>query len=173
MRLQKRFYLVVYLLSSLPHSKWSVCSFFGDLHGRLDLELEPKLFYCSTVWRVFVFLVLLPPSTADVACPRFVHTDESWRSRAMLGYSIFSFLPRPMRLVTSYMLPTLFLFVFARHGLHSRFVVGLSLLLGVLIFPRMSSLHVIPSHLVLRHFSYCYRVRAHVVDHWLHVERPP
>ena len=51
-------------------------SFFGDLHGRLDLEVVPKLFYFSTVRRVFAFVVLLPPSTADVVCPRFVHTDE-------------------------------------------------------------------------------------------------
>ena len=71
------------------------------------------------------------------------------------------------------MLPALFLFVFARHDLLFRFVVGLSLLLGILVFPRMSSLHVSPSHLVLRHSSYCYRVRSPVVAHWLGIENPP
>ena len=48
--------------------------FFSDLHGRLDLELVPELLYFSTVRRVFASVVLLPPSTADVACPRFVRT---------------------------------------------------------------------------------------------------
>ena len=66
-------------MSSLPHSKYGICSFFGDLHGRLDLELVPKLFYFSTERRVFAVVVLLPPSTAYVAYPRFVHTDETWR----------------------------------------------------------------------------------------------
>ena len=37
----------------------------------------------------------------------------------------------------------------------------------------MSSLQLSHSHLVLRHSSYCYRVRSHVVDHWLHAEDPP
>ena len=55
---------------------WHLFVFFSDLHGRLDLELVPKLFYFPTVRRVFAFVVLLPPSTADIACPRFVHTDE-------------------------------------------------------------------------------------------------
>ena len=86
--------------------------FFGDLHGRLDLELVPKLFYFSTVRRVFTFVVLLPPSAADVACPRFVHTDETWRFRTMSRFSIVSFPPRLMRLVTTWMLSALFPFVF-------------------------------------------------------------
>ena len=83
LRPQQRFNVVVCLLSYRPHSKYGICSFFGDLHGRLDLELVPKLFYFSTVQRVFAFVVLLPPSTADVACPRFVHTGEPWRFRTM------------------------------------------------------------------------------------------
>ena len=53
-----------------------ICSFFGDCHGRLELELVPKLFCFFAVRRVFVYVVLLPPSTAGVACPRFAHTDE-------------------------------------------------------------------------------------------------
>ena len=40
-------------------------------------------------------------------------------------------------------------------------------------FPRLTSLHYSPSHLVLRHPSYCYRLWSHMVDHWLHIESPP
>ena len=112
LRPQQRFNVVVCLLSSLPHSKYDICSFFGDIHGRLDLKLVPKLFYFCTVRRVFAFVVLLPPSTADVACPSFVHTDETWRFRTMSRFSIVSFPPRLMRLVTTWMLPALFRFVF-------------------------------------------------------------
>ena len=32
-------------------------------------------------------------------------------------------------------------------------------------FPRLTSLHFSPSHLVLRHSSYCYCLWSHVVDH--------
>ena len=85
---------------------------FGDLHGRLDLELVPKLFYFSIVRRVFALVVFLSPSTADVACPRFVHTEETWGFRTMSRFSIVSFPPRLMRLVTTWMLSVLFLFVF-------------------------------------------------------------
>ena len=119
---------------------------FGDLHGRLDLELVPKLFYFSTVRRVFAFVVLLPPSTADVACPRFVHTDETWRFRTMSRFSIVSFPPRLMRLVATWMLSALFLFVFREALPHFLllldstcplayfiFVVGPFLILGVLL----------------------------------------
>ena len=79
------------LLSFLAHSKHGIFSFFGDFHGGLDLELVPKLFNFSTVRRVFDFVVLLPPSTAVVACPRFVHTAEPWRFRIMSKFSIVSF----------------------------------------------------------------------------------
>ena len=41
LRLRKRFTVVVCLLSYLPHSKYGICLFFGDLHRRLDLELVP------------------------------------------------------------------------------------------------------------------------------------
>ena len=126
---------------------WHLFVFFSDLHERLDLELLPKLFYFSTVRRVFAFVVLLPPSTADVACPRFVHTDEPWRFRTMSRFSIVSFPPRPMRLVTRWMLSALFRFIF-REALppflllldfpcplaYFPFVVGHFFLLGVL-FP--------------------------------------
>ena len=73
----------------------------GDLYGRLDLELVPKLFYFSTVRRVFALAVLLSPTTADVACPRSVHTDDPWRFRTMSRFSIVSFPPRLMRLATT------------------------------------------------------------------------
>ena len=54
---------VVCLLSSLPHSKDGIYSFFGDIHSRLDLDLVPQLFYflqyeCSSLWFCFR---LLPP----------------------------------------------------------------------------------------------------------------
>ena len=75
---KKKRVVVCLLLSSLAHSNHGICSFFGDLHGRLDLELVPKLFQFSTVRRVFPFVVLLLTSTADVACPRFVHADETY-----------------------------------------------------------------------------------------------
>ena len=45
MRPQQRFNVVVHLLFSLVHSKYGICSFVGDLHGRLDLELVPTLFF--------------------------------------------------------------------------------------------------------------------------------
>ena len=61
---------------------------------------------------MLALVVLLPPSTADVACPRFVHTDETWRFRTMSRFSIVSFPPRFMRLVTTWMLSALFRFVF-------------------------------------------------------------
>ena len=112
LRPQQRFTVVVCLLSSLPHLKYGICSFFDDLHGRLDLELVPKLFYFSTVQRVSAFVVLLPPSTTDVACARLVHTDETWRFRTMSRFSIVSFPPRPMRLVTKWMISALSLLVF-------------------------------------------------------------
>ena len=94
----------------------------------------PKLFYFSTVRRVFAFVVLLPPPTADVACPRFVDTDETWRFRTMSRFSIVLFSPRPMRLVTKWMLPALSLFVFPRHDVPFLVVVGFSLSVGVLPF---------------------------------------
>ena len=96
---------------------WHLFVFSSDLHGRLDLELLPKLFYFSTVRRLFAFVVLLPPSTADVACPRFVHTDEPWRFRTMSRFSIVSFPPRFMRLVTTWSFPRYFASFFARHYL--------------------------------------------------------
>ena len=125
---------------------WHSFDFISDLHGRLDIELLPKLFYFPTVRRVTAFVVLLPPSTADVACPRFVHTDEPWRFRTMSRSSIVSFPPRSMRLVTTWMLSALFRFVF-REALppflllldipcplaYFTFVVGPFFLLGVLL----------------------------------------
>ena len=86
--------------------------FFDYPHGRLDLELVPKLLYFSTVPRVFALVVLLPPSTADVVCPLVVNTDEPWRFRTMSNFSVVSFPPRLMRLVTTWMLSALFRFVF-------------------------------------------------------------
>ena len=80
---------------------WHLFVFFSDRHGRLDLELVPKLLYFSTERRVFAFVVLLPPSTADVACPRFVHIDEPWRFRTILWFSTVSISPRRMRLATT------------------------------------------------------------------------
>ena len=112
LRLQKIFNVVACLLSSLAHSKHGICLFFGDFHGRLELEFVPKLFYFSTVRRVIAFVVSLPTSTADVACPRFVHTDETWRFRTMSRFFITLFPPRPLRLVTKWMLPAIYLFVF-------------------------------------------------------------
>ena len=67
----------------------------------------PTSFYFSTARRVFGFGVSLPPSTAGVACPRFVHADDPWCFRTMLWSSIVSFPPRPMRLVATYMLPAI------------------------------------------------------------------
>ena len=147
LRPQQRLNLVLCLLSSLPHSKYGTCSFLGDLYVRLDPELAPKLFHFSTVRRVFAFVVLLPPSTAYVACPRFVHTDETWRFRTMSRFSIVSCPPRPMRLVTTWMLSALFRFVFRealpppflllldfpRPLAYFSFVVGYFLLLGILL----------------------------------------
>ena len=76
----KRFNVVVRLLSSLPHSRHGICSFFGGNHGgfRFELELASQLYIFSTARRAFVLVVLLPPSTAAAACPRFAHTDEPW-----------------------------------------------------------------------------------------------
>ena len=124
-----------------------ICSIFGDLHGRLYLEHVPKLLYFSTVRRAIAFVVSLPPSTAHVACPRFVHTDETWRFRTMSGVSIVSFPPRPMRLVTNCMLPAFFFLFVRREALppfsslldfpcplaYFPFVVGPFLILGVLL----------------------------------------
>ena len=39
-------------------------------------------------------------------------------------------------------------------------------------FLRLASLNFSPSHIVLRHSSYCYCLWSHIVDHWLHVESP-
>ena len=58
------------------------------------------------------FVVLFPPSTADVACPRFVHTNEPWRFQTMLRFSIVSVSARLMRLATIWMLTATFLNVF-------------------------------------------------------------
>ena len=112
MRLQKRVSVVVCLLSPLPHSKYGICSFSGDLQGRLDLELVRKLFYFSTWPRVFAFVIWLPPSTADVACPRFVHINEPRRFRNISWFSILSISPRLMRRATTWNLPAVFIFVF-------------------------------------------------------------
>ena len=81
--------------------KVGISSLFGDVHGHLGLEDVPKVFYRCMERRVFVFVVLLPSSTADVACRRFVYTDEQWRFRTMSRFSIVSFSSRPMRLVTT------------------------------------------------------------------------
>ena len=40
-------------------------------------------------------------------------------------------------------------------------------------FPQLTSLHCSPSHLVLRHPSYCYRVWSHIVDHSGFTSRTP
>ena len=143
----------------------------------LILNLWPKLFYFPTVRRMFVFVVLLPPSTADVACPLCVHTDEPsmvFPSHAGIFHLLVSTSPYALgdNIHASRVISLRFS-VLARHDLPFRFVVGLSLLLGVRVFPRMSSLHVSPSHLVLRRSSYCYRVWSHIVDHRLRVEIPP
>ena len=85
---QQHFNVVVYLLPSFGAFKHGVCSFFGDLHARRDLELVLKLLYFSAVRRVLAFDNVLPLSTADVACPRFVHTNEPVRFRTMSWFFV-------------------------------------------------------------------------------------
>ena len=130
----KRFNVVCLFLSSLPHSKYDIGSFFGDVHGRLGLEFVPKLFYFSIVRRVFVFVVLLPLSTANVACPRFVHTDEPWRFRTMLTF-YFCLVPTSPYALGDNMDVSRVVSLRCSRGMTSFFVVvGLSLPLGVLPF---------------------------------------
>ena len=144
----------------------------------------PKVFF-SRVRLVFTFVVLLSPSTADVVCPRFVHTDGPWRFRAMSRFSIVSFPPRLMRWVTTWMYSVLYPFVYRealpsflllldflapRHT--SQLLLDLSCFLAYL-FPRLTALHSSPSHVVILHSSYCYCLWPHIVDHWLHTEIPP
>ena len=111
-----------------------ICSFSRGLHGRLDLELVPKLCLFATVRRAFAIVDILPPSTADVAGPRFVLANEPWRIRPMSWFSIVSISPRLMRVATTWMLPTLFSLRFSRGITSFLVVVGLALPLGILIF---------------------------------------
>ena len=181
LRPQQRFNIVVCLLSYLPHSKYGVCPFFGDLHGRIDLELVPKLLYFSTVRRVFAFVVLLPLSTADVACPRFVHSNEPWRFRTISWFSIVSISPALCDWRQHRCFPRYFSSFLARLSCCCWTVLAhwhtFLLLLDLSCFlayfsPRLTSLHFSPSHLILRHSSYCYCLWFHIVDHWLHIESP-
>ena len=68
--------------------------------------------------------------------------------------------------------PFLFFFTFLAPWHTSLLLLDLSCFL-VYFFPRLTSLHSSPSHLVIRHPSYCYSLWSHIVDHWLHIESPP
>ena len=65
-----------------------------------------------------MFVVSLPPSTGNVAYPRFVHIDEPKRFRIMLRLFIVSFATRCIRLATSWILHALSLSSFSR-GMNS------------------------------------------------------
>ena len=158
--------------------------FFSDLHGRLDLELVPKLFYFSTVRRAFAFVVLLPPSTADVACPRFVrtmafpnHIVVFHRLDFTSPYAIDDNIDRCFPLYLSSFLARHYLlscccWIFLAPWHTFLLLLDFSCFLAYF-FPRLTSLQSSPSHLVLRHPSYCYSLWSHIVDHWLHIESPP